>query len=117
MSGTRKLSTQFVIEGRQPGRSNKPLEQPPFFVQKCTIVYMALHINDPEVTDLMNRYVKATGMSKTEALRRLLRTAVQQEEGADKKARFGAVARQIIEKNRKLNLKPFTKEEVDEIFE
>jgi len=78
---------------------------------------MALHINDPEVTDLMNRYVKATGMSKTEAMRRLLRAAVQQEQRAIKEAKFGAVARQIIERNRKLNLKPFTKEEIDEIFE
>jgi hypothetical protein len=78
---------------------------------------MALHINDAEVTDLMNRYVKATGMSKTEALRRLLRAAVQEKEGAVKKAEFGAVAREIVAKNSKLNLKPFTKEEIDEIFE
>jgi hypothetical protein len=78
---------------------------------------MALHINDPEVTDLMNRYVKATGMSKTEALRRLLRSAVEEEEQTNKKAEFGAVAREIVEKNKKLNLKPFTKEEIDEIFE
>lgn len=78
---------------------------------------MALHINDPEVTDLMNRYVKATGMSKTEALRRLLRVAVQQQEiGADKKE-FAEVARRIVEKNRKLNLPPITKEEADAIFE
>jgi hypothetical protein len=78
---------------------------------------MALHINDPEVTDLMNRYVKATGMSKTEALRRLLRSAVEEEEQTNKKAEFGALAREIVEKNKKLNLKPFTKEEIDEIFE
>jgi len=84
---------------------------------------MALHINDPEVTDLMNRYVKATGMSKTEALRRLLRTAVQQQEIAhgetdtkDKKE-FAEVARRIMEKNRRLNLPPITKEEADAIFE
>ena len=58
------------------------------------------------------------GMSKTEALRRLLRVAVQQEEEqAYTKAEFGALAREIVEKNKKLNLKPFTKEEIDEIFE
>jgi hypothetical protein len=81
---------------------------------------MALHINDPEVTDLMNRYVKATGMSKTEALRRLLRVAVEQQEiGRDKKDKkeFAEVARRIMEKNRKLNLPPITKEEADAIFE
>ncbi len=89
----------------------------PFFVQQCTILYMALHINDPEVTDLMNRYVKATGMSKTEALRRLLRVAVQQEEQVYKNERLEAVARRIMEKNRKRNLPPITKEEADAIFE
>jgi hypothetical protein len=78
---------------------------------------MALHINDPEVTDLMNRYVKATGMSKTEALRRLLRNAVQQEEVGKDKKEFEAVARRIMEKNSKLNLPPITKEEADSIFE
>ncbi len=78
---------------------------------------MALHINDPEVTDLMNRYVKATGMSKTEALRRLLRAAVRDEEQAYKNERLEAVARRIMEKNRKLNLPPITKEEADSIFE
>ncbi len=78
---------------------------------------MALHINDPEVTDLMNRYVKATGMSKTEAMRRLLREAVQQEERAYKNENLEAVARRIMEKNRKLNLPPITKEEADAIFE
>jgi hypothetical protein len=78
---------------------------------------MALHINDPEVTDLMNRYVKATGMSKTEALRRLLRSAVEREETGKDKKEFEAVARRIMEKNRKLNLPPITKEEADAIFE
>lgn len=78
---------------------------------------MAIHINDPEVTDLMNRYVKATGMSKTEALRRLLRVAVQEEERGYKNEQLEIVARRIIEKNRKLNLPPITKEEADSIFE
>lgn len=78
---------------------------------------MAIHINDPEVTDLMNRYVKATGMSKTEALRRLLRTAVQNEEQAYKNERLQAVASRIMEKNRTRNLPPITKEEADAIFE
>jgi hypothetical protein len=78
---------------------------------------MALHIDDPEVTDLMNRYVKATGMSNTEALRRLLRNAVQQEEAGKDKKEFEAVARRIMEKNRKLNLPPITNEEADAIFE
>ena len=78
---------------------------------------MALHINDPEVTDLMNRYVKATGMSKTEALRRLLRVAVLEQEQTYRNEQLEAVARRIMEKNRKRNLPPITKEEADAIFE
>jgi hypothetical protein len=87
------------------------------YALKCTIVYMAIHIADSEVTNLMNEYVKATGMSKTEALRRLLRGALQQEERKHNKANFEKVARRIIEKNRALNLAPVTKEEADNIFE
>ena len=78
---------------------------------------MALHVNDPEVTDLMNRYVKATGMSKTEALRRLLRVAVLEQEQTYRNEQLEAVARRIMEKNRKRNLPPITKEEADAIFE
>jgi hypothetical protein len=78
---------------------------------------MALHVNDPEVTDLMNRYVKATGMSKTEALRRLLRTAVQQQEQVYRNEQLEAVAREIMEKNKKRHLPPITKDEADAVFE
>jgi hypothetical protein len=80
-------------------------------------MYMAIHVADPEVTNLMNEYVKATGMSKTEALRRLLREALQQQTRKQNKANFERVAKRIIEKNRALNLAPVTKEEADSIFE
>jgi hypothetical protein len=78
---------------------------------------MALHVADPEVTKLMNEYVKATGMSKTEALRRLLRDALKQHKRRQDKAKFEKVAHRIIEKNRALKLAPVTREEVDNIFE
>ena len=82
---------------------------------------MALHIADPEVSALMTEYVKATGMSKTEALRRLLRDAVQeiaqQEARRQKKAKFREVAYSIMEKARQQNQPPHTKEEADALFE
>ena len=49
---------------------------------------VALHISDPEVTALLTEYVKATGMSETEALRCLLRDAVQQETRKQKNLSF-----------------------------
>lgn len=82
---------------------------------------MALHIADPEVSALMTEYVKATGMSKTEALRRLLRDAVQEiaqhEARKQKKAKFREVAYSIMEKARQQNQPPHTKEEADALFE
>lgn len=78
---------------------------------------MALHFADPEVTKLMNEYASETGMSKTEALRRLLRDALKQQRRQKNKANFEKVAHRIIKKNRARNLAPLTKEEVDKIFE
>ena len=60
---------------------------------------------------------KATGMSKTEALRRLLRDAVQQEARKQKKSKFREVAYRIMEQARQENQKPYTKEEADALFE
>jgi hypothetical protein len=77
---------------------------------------MALHFADPEVTRLMNEYVKETGMSKTEALRRLLRDALEQQKRRQAKD-FERVAHRIIKKNRSRTLAPITKEEVDKIFD
>lgn len=78
---------------------------------------MALHIADPEVSALMKEYVKFTGMSKTEALRRLLRDAVQQEVRKQKKSKFREVAYSIMEKARQQQQPPHTKEEADALFE
>ncbi len=78
---------------------------------------MAIHIADREVSDLMTKYSEATGMSKTEALRRLLRSAVEQIDGKERKQRLRQVANAIRVKNRKLGLSPITKQEADAIFE
>jgi hypothetical protein len=85
------------------------------------MLYMALHIADPEVSALMTEYVKATGMTKTEALRRLLRHAVQevtqQETRKQRRAKFREIAYEIMEKARQQNQPPHTKEEADALFE
>ncbi len=78
---------------------------------------MALHIADPEVSELMAAYAGATGMSKTEALRRLLREALAQQKRNELKADFKQVAYRIAAKNRARKLSPVTKEEADSIFE
>jgi hypothetical protein len=80
-------------------------------------MYVALHIADPEVSALMAKYVEVTGMSKTEALRHLLRDAIQQEMRKQKKSRFREIAYGIMEQARKENQKPYTKEESDALFE
>ena len=83
----------------------------------CTIVYMALHIADKEVSDLMTQYSRVTGMSKTEALRRLLQEALLRQSMNSDLQDFDTVARQLIERNKHLNLPPVSKEEMDSIFE
>ena len=72
----------------------------------CTIVYMALHIADKEVSDLMTQYSRVTGMSKTEALRRLLQEALLRQSMNSDLQDFDTVARQLIERNKHLNLPP-----------
>lgn len=56
-------------------------------------------------------------MSKTEALRHLLRDATKQRKRTQNKEEFERVAHHIIEKNRPLKFRPITKEEIDNIFE
>ncbi len=78
---------------------------------------MPMHITDPEISALMAEYVKVTGISETEALRYLLRDAVQQEARKQKKTKFREVAYRIMEKARQENQPPHTKEEADALFE
>ena len=79
-------------------------------------MYMAIHISDNEVSELMVQYAQVTGMSKTEVLRRLLREGLLRQKlshGED----FDTVARRLIRKNKHLNLPPVSKDEMDSIFE
>ncbi|MBV9035250.1 MAG: hypothetical protein JO182_12230 [Acidobacteriaceae bacterium] len=78
---------------------------------------MILHITDADVSALLNAYIEATGLSQTEAIRRLLNDAAQGASRNEAKRKFREVAYSIVEKNRKLNLPPLSKEEADAIFE
>jgi len=78
---------------------------------------MTLHITDADVSALLNAYIEASGLSQTEAIRRLLHNAAHSEQRNDAKRKFREVAYSIVEKNRKLNLPPLSKEEADSIFE
>ncbi len=64
----------------------------------------------------MTMYSKLTGMSKTEALRRLLKDALSKQDVPQKpKPTFRKVAEEIMKKN--AGSTPITKEKIDSIFE
>ncbi|MBV8829098.1 MAG: type II toxin-antitoxin system VapB family antitoxin [Acidobacteriaceae bacterium] len=77
---------------------------------------MAIHIADPEVSALMTEYAATTGMTKTEALRRLLKAALEAEKHQSRRARFRQVANSLVEKARREGQREQTKEEADAIF-
>lgn len=78
---------------------------------------MTLHITDADVSALLNAYIETTGLSQTEAIRRLLHSAVQGKQRNEAKRNFREIACNIVERNRKLNIPPLSKEEADSIFE
>jgi hypothetical protein len=80
---------------------------------------MAIHVADPEVTRLLNTYVGYTGLTKTEALRRLLQAAVEEEEEGWKrrKKNLRAVALEIMAEAKQAGLKAPTKEQIDALYE
>jgi hypothetical protein len=80
-------------------------------------MYMALHIADPEVADLMTRYAQSKGLSKTEALRRLLRTAIQDQAARKKREAFRSFASEMVRKARKQKIAPVKKQEIDALYE
>ncbi len=79
-------------------------------------MYMAIHVADPEVTQLLNTYVGQTGMTKTEALRRLLKTAVSEEARKLQKKNFRAVALEIMAEARQAGKAAPTKDEIDALY-
>lgn len=80
------------------------------------MMYMALHVADPEVSQLATELAKLEHTSKTEALRRLLREAVKNKRAAAKREGFRELATQIAAKAREANVAPVTKQETDDLW-
>lgn len=79
-------------------------------------MYMALHIADPEVSQLADQLAALDKTTKTEALRRLLRREIEERKVREQRRKFTAVARQVIKEARAQNLQPVTKEERDQLW-
>ena len=79
-------------------------------------IYMALHIADPEVTSLVADLAKMEGTTKTEALRRVLREAVEERKKQEKRKGFRELAERIAAQARREGVKPVTKEEMDDLW-
>jgi hypothetical protein len=79
-------------------------------------MYMALHIADPEVSQLASALAKLEHTTKTEALRRVLREAVKNKRAAAKREGFRELAARIIAEAREQKLQPVTKQEMDDLW-
>ncbi len=77
---------------------------------------MALHIADPEVSRLADQLAKLDNTTKTEALRRLLRREIEERKIQKQRRAFSAVAKEIIRDARAQDLKPVTKQEMDQLW-
>jgi hypothetical protein len=77
---------------------------------------MALHIADPEVDNLVTQLARMDKVSKTEALRKLLRREVDSRTLQQQRQSFAKVANEIIAEARKTKPAPATKEEFDELW-
>jgi hypothetical protein len=79
-------------------------------------MYMALHIADPEVSDLVTDLAKLEGASKTETLRRLLRKAMAERQKDKARAGFREFAAGLVVTARRKNLSPSSKQEMDNLW-
>lgn len=80
-------------------------------------MYMALHIADKEVDDLVVRLAALDHMTKTELLRRLLRRELAERELRERRSAFRDVATRIVSEARTKTTPPVTKEETDALWE
>jgi hypothetical protein len=78
--------------------------------------YMALHIADPEVDQLVATLAQRENVSKTELLRRVLRRELAEQELHEKRRDFRGFAVKMLEKRRKKPVAPATKEEMDRFW-
>lgn len=79
-------------------------------------MYMALHITDPEVSKLADQLAALDKTTKTEALRHLLRREIEERKVREQRRNFADVAGQIIKEARAKEVKPVTKQEMDELW-
>jgi antitoxin VapB len=79
-------------------------------------MYMALHIADPEVSKLADQLAALDKTTKTEALRRLLKREIEERRVREKRKKFTAIAREVIQEARAQKIKPVTKEEMDQLW-
>jgi hypothetical protein len=79
-------------------------------------MYMALHVADPEVSQLVTDLAKLEHTTKTEALRRVLREAIKAKQIAAKREGFRELATRIAAEAREENVAPVTKQEMDDLW-
>ena len=79
-------------------------------------LYMALHIADREVDIMATRLAELDGLSKTEALRRLLKRELDARKLREQRQAFVGVASRIVKEARSESIRPVTKEEMDALW-
>jgi len=79
-------------------------------------MYMALHIADVEISQLVTKLASLEKTTKTEALRRLLRRELEGRELREQRRKFHELALQIIKESRPQGFHPPTKDEIDDMW-
>jgi hypothetical protein len=83
---------------------------------RCTIMYMSLHIADPEVDRLAAVLAKLDRTTKTEAVRRALVQTLTDRRREAKRKGFREFAESLVEEARRQSVKPSTKQEMDDLW-
>jgi len=82
----------------------------------CTVMYMALHIADAEVSRLATALAKLERTTKTEAVRRALRRTLAERQGEAKPKGLREFAEGLVAAGREQGIGPVTKEEMDALW-
>ena len=82
----------------------------------CTMMYMALHIADAEVSRLASALAKLDRTTKTEAVRRALRQTLAERRREAKRKGFREFAQGLVAAAREQEAAPVTKQEMDDLW-
>jgi antitoxin VapB len=82
----------------------------------CTMVYMALHIADAEVSRLATALAKLERTTKTEAVRRALRQTLADRRREAKRRGFREFAQGLVAEASRQGAAPATKQEMDDLW-